>query len=37
MQWDAGHPLHVGRTGNFNYWSGLFGAPFLNAPPAAEE
>lgn len=33
LQWDAAHPLHVGRTGNFDYWSGLFGA-FLNVPPA---
>jgi ABC-type transport system substrate-binding protein len=29
-QWDAAHPLHVGRSGNFTYFSGLFGA-FLNA------
>jgi ABC-type transport system substrate-binding protein len=34
VEWDAAHPLHTGRTGNFDYWSGLFGA-FLN-PPAAE-
>ncbi len=32
-QWDAEHPLHVGRDGSFTYWPGLFG-PFLNAPPA---
>ena len=31
VQWDAQHPLHVGRDGSFTYWSGLFGA-FLNAP-----
>ncbi len=31
VQWDAAHPLHVGRDGSFTYWSGLFGA-FLNAP-----
>ncbi len=31
VQWDAAHPLHVGRDGSFTYWSGLFG-PFLNAP-----
>ncbi len=31
-QWDAEHPLHVGRDGSFTYWPGLFG-PFLNAPP----
>jgi ABC-type transport system substrate-binding protein len=30
-QWDAANPLHVGRTGNFDYWSALFGG-FLNAP-----
>jgi ABC-type transport system substrate-binding protein len=35
MEWDAAHPLHVGRTGNFDYWSGLFGA-FLNPPAPAE-
>lgn len=33
VQWDASHPLHVGREGSFAYFSGLFGA-FLNAPPA---
>jgi ABC-type transport system substrate-binding protein len=31
-QWDAKHPLHIGRDGSFTYWPGLFG-PFLNAPP----
>jgi ABC-type transport system substrate-binding protein len=31
MQWDAAHPLHVGNTGGFTYWSSLFGV-FLNAP-----
>lgn len=31
VQWDASHPLHVGRDGSFTYFSGLFGA-FLNAP-----
>jgi ABC-type transport system substrate-binding protein len=31
-QWDAASPLHVGRDGNFSYFSGLFGG-FLNAPP----
>lgn len=30
VQWDAANPLHVGRDGNFTYFSGLFGA-FLNA------
>lgn len=34
VQWDAEHPLHVGRDGSFTYFSGLFGS-FLN-PPAAE-
>jgi len=33
VQWDAAHPLHVGRVGDFTYFSALFGA-FLNAPPA---
>jgi peptide/nickel transport system substrate-binding protein len=33
VQWDASNPLHVGRTGDFTYFSGLFGQ-FLNAPPA---
>lgn len=31
VQWDASHPLHVGRDGSFTYFSGLFGS-FLNAP-----
>jgi len=31
VQWDATHPLHIGRDGSFSYWSGLFGV-FLNAP-----
>jgi len=31
VQWDASHPLHVGRNGSFAYFPGLFGA-FLNAP-----
>jgi len=29
--WDASNPLHVGRVGDFAYFSGLFGA-YLNAP-----
>ena len=33
VQWDAENPLHVGRSGNFTYFSSLFGG-FLNAPPA---
>ncbi len=33
VQWDAAHPLHVGRDGSFTYFSSLFGG-FLNAPPA---
>ncbi|CAN5754773.1 hypothetical protein BH23CHL8_BH23CHL8_17590 [soil metagenome] len=32
--WDAAHPLHVGRLGDFSYW-GLWGG-HLNPPPAAE-
>jgi len=31
VQWDAAHPLHVGNTGAFTYWSGLWGG-FMNAP-----
>ena len=31
VQWDAAHPLHVGRDGSFAYFSGLFGS-FLNPP-----
>jgi ABC-type transport system substrate-binding protein len=31
VQWDATHPLHVGRDGSFTYFPGLFGQ-FLNAP-----
>jgi ABC-type transport system substrate-binding protein len=31
VQWDAAHPLHKGRVGDFSYFSALFGA-FLNAP-----
>ncbi len=30
VQWDAANPLHIGRTGNFDYFSALFGG-FLNA------
>lgn len=29
VQWDAANKLHVGNTGNFDYWTGLF-AKFLN-------
>jgi ABC-type transport system substrate-binding protein len=32
-QWDTQHPLHVGRSGAFEYWPGLWGG-FLN-PPAS--
>jgi len=32
VQWDAADPLHVGSTGNFDYWSAFFGG-FLNPPP----
>lgn len=31
VQWDASHPLHVGRSGDFTYFSSLFGG-FKNAP-----
>lgn len=33
VQWDASNPLHVGNTGAFSYFSGLWGG-FLNAPPS---
>jgi ABC-type transport system substrate-binding protein len=33
VQWDAKHPLHIGRSGAFEYFPGLFGG-FLN-PPAS--
>jgi peptide/nickel transport system substrate-binding protein len=33
VQWDVTNPMHKGRTGDFAYFSTLFGA-FLNAPPA---
>jgi peptide/nickel transport system substrate-binding protein len=36
VQWDAAHPLHLGNTGQFEYFPGLWGG-FLNPPPAAEE
>lgn len=31
VQWDAAHPLHQGRDGNFRYWKLIWG-DFLNAP-----
>jgi ABC-type transport system substrate-binding protein len=31
VQWDASHPLHKGRSGDFTYFSALFGG-FKNAP-----
>jgi ABC-type transport system substrate-binding protein/ABC-type amino acid transport substrate-binding protein len=31
-QWDAASPLHTGRTGDFTYFSALFGG-FKNPPP----
>lgn len=31
VQWDAAHPLHIGRTGSFEYFTGFF-AQFLNVP-----
>jgi len=30
VQWDTAHPLHIGRTGSFEYW-GADWAAFLNA------
>jgi ABC-type transport system substrate-binding protein len=36
VQWDAEHELHVGRSGAFEYFPGLFGG-FLNPPPPAAE
>jgi ABC-type transport system substrate-binding protein len=33
VQWDAAHPLHVGRDGSFTYFPALFGG-FLNPPPS---
>lgn len=30
-QWDAAHPLHTGRSGQFEYWGGLWGG-YLNPP-----
>ncbi|MBA2632659.1 MAG: hypothetical protein H0U86_06610, partial [Chloroflexi bacterium] len=35
VQWDAEHPLHVGKEGSglFEYWTFLW-AKFLNPPPA---
>jgi len=33
MMWDAEHPLHVGNTGGFDYFSAFWGS-FLNPPPA---
>jgi peptide/nickel transport system substrate-binding protein len=33
VQWDTKNPLHVGRSGAFDYWPGLWGG-FLN-PPAS--
>ncbi len=35
LQWDMEHPLHIGRVGDFAYFSALFGG-FLNVPPAEE-
>jgi peptide/nickel transport system substrate-binding protein len=31
VSWDAEHPLHIGRTGTFDYFSALWGG-FLNPP-----
>ena len=34
LQWDTKNPLHVGNTGDFEYFPGLFGG-YLNPPPPA--
>jgi ABC-type transport system substrate-binding protein len=34
-QWDAANPLHVGNSGQFSYFGGLWGG-FLNPPAAGE-
>jgi len=34
LQWDINHPLHVGNTGDFEYFPGLFGGN-LNPKPAS--
>ena len=31
-QWDVASPLHVGRSGSFEYWPALIGGGFLNPP-----
>jgi ABC-type transport system substrate-binding protein len=33
VQWDASHPLHIGNTTTFTYFTSFF-TSFLNAPPA---
>ena len=33
VQWDLEHPLHLGRVGDFSYFSGLFGGFLNEAPP----
>lgn len=35
VQWDASHPLHVGNTGQFEYFGALFSG-FINAPATEE-
>lgn len=32
VQWDALSPLHIGRTGSFEYWPALVGGGYLNPP-----
>jgi peptide/nickel transport system substrate-binding protein len=34
VQWDTKNPLHIGNTGDFEYFPGLFGG-YLNPPPPA--
>ncbi len=37
VQWDSQSPLHVGRTGVFEYWPSMIGGGYLNPPPPAAE
>ena len=34
VQWDTKHALHIGNTGDFEYFPGLWGG-YLNPPPAS--
>jgi ABC-type transport system substrate-binding protein len=35
VQWDPNHPLHVGNTGTFDYWTFLFTSFLTEAPATA--